>query len=288
MTKRRLVVIESDTHGGHKLGLCSPDAVIHEEDEFGNLVQRPVELGKFQQYLWKQRSAWIDQVREIAAADEIVLFKTGDMTHGVRHPEHLMSTRLADHIAIGVANDLPWLERANVRTVRYYKGTGWHVLGEGSSEILIAAQLQERYKQKSIQALYHGLADVDGVVFDLAHHGPFPGSRNWLVGNVARFYLRDLMMNDLAAGRVPPRVVVRGHYHTYVHEYLERETSTGAHCADLVIMPSLCGLGDYGHKSTRSTAYQTQGIMLFEIIDGDLGRIVPLKRALDVRTRETL
>jgi len=77
------------------------------------------------------------------------------------------------------------------------------------------------FKNKDIKMCQHGLLDIDGVTIDYAHHGPFPGSRSWLKGNIARYYLRDLMMREIMNGNSPPKLVVRAHYHTPVEEYLK-------------------------------------------------------------------
>ena len=286
MSKRRLVVLLSDTHGGHKLGLLSPETVIYDEDESGNLRPYTPDLMAMQRYLWELYTGHIKSVRELAGRDEIIVVHNGDVTQGLKYPEHLVSTRLSDQVLIGFCNLKPWLELRNVRTVRVVKGTASHVLGEGSSEILIARMLAQAYPNKDVQALYHGLLDVGGVTFDCAHHGPFPGSRNWLKGNVARYYLRSLMLDDVLHGRDPPRVVARAHYHVYVRETLRLEVEGQEHASDLIITPSYCGVGDHGRRVTRSTSLQTHGLVACEVVGGELRDVHPFKETLDLRTYE--
>ena len=218
--------------------------------------------------------------------DRIVL---GDATQGLRYIDHLVSTRLADQIEIGVMNLRPWFEHAGVTVARMTKGTGSHVLGEGSSEILIGQQLAALYPDVDVQVVYHGLLDVDGVELDYAHHGPYPGSRAWLKGNVARYDLRSLMLNELSAGKVPARVMLRSHYHEWIPpETLGMEFLGETYWSTLVLTPSYCGLGAHGHQATRSTARQTHGMVAIEVLDGRLGEIRPFKRTLDLRTKERL
>lgn len=177
MVLRTVVAVVSDTHGGHKLGLLNPETVLYEENESGDLVPYTPELTATQEYLWK---AYLDDMAEVwswANGDRLVLIHNGDATQGLRYVDHLVSTRLADQIEIGVMNLRPWFEHAGVTVVRMTKGTGSHVLGEGSSEILIGQQLAALYPDVDVQVVYHGLLDVDGVELDYAHHGPFPGSR---------------------------------------------------------------------------------------------------------------
>lgn len=286
---RTVVVVVSDTHGGHRLGLLNPETVLYEENEAGELVAYSPALTATQEYLWK---AYLDDIADVyvwANGDRLILVVNGDQTQGLRFVEHLVSTRLADQITIGIMNLKPWLEQADVKTVRMSKGTGSHVLGEGSSEMLIGQQLTAMYPDVDIQVVYHGLLDVDTVEFDYAHHGPFPGSRAWLKGNVARYDLRSLMLSELMAGKKPARVIVRSHYHEWIPpETLGLEFMGETHWSTLILTPSYCGLGAYGHQATRSTARQTHGLVAIEVIDGRLGEIRPFKRTLDLRTKERL
>lgn len=285
---RRIVADISDTHGGHKAGLLNPDTVLFDENERGDLVPWKPQLMHIQLYLWRCYLDDRDSVVKLAGDDEIILIHNGDLTQGVTYPEHLVSTRRYDQIEIAFNNLIPWLELPNVRTVRIVKGTGVHVLGEGSTEMIVARMLQERYKGKDIEALYHGLLDVDRVSIDAAHHGPFPGSRAWLKGNSARYYLRDLMMAEVMDGNAPPRVVLRAHYHDWIHEYLEVQGQGRTYASDLIITPSYCGVGDHARKSMRSINRQTHGMVALEIVDGELAGIHPFKRTLDLRTKERL
>jgi hypothetical protein len=130
----------------------------------------------------------------------------------------------------------------------------------------------------------HGIFNVRGLLVDCAHHGPYPGSRDWLRGNVARFYLRDMMYREILAGRKPPRLVLRAHYHNPVHEYLEMR----GYQADLFVLPSWSLLDDYAMKATQSANEVTNGITLFEIINGELVRDERIYYKLDVREKEEL
>jgi len=105
-TNRRIVAVESDDHGGHKLGLCNPATVLPNGEE------GPYSPGltHIQPYLWELRQSHIDNVIALARGDPVTLLLTGDLTHGFRHQEHLMSTRRADQVFIGFWNVLPWLE----------------------------------------------------------------------------------------------------------------------------------------------------------------------------------
>jgi hypothetical protein len=287
---RRVVIgVVSDTHGGHKLGLLNPETTLQQEDESGNLVPWVPKLTDVQEYLWSLYMDHIAEVSAFAGGDKLVLIHNGDATQGTKYQDHLVSTRVADQIVIGVQNLRPWFELADVNWARLTKGTSSHVLGEGSSEILITESLRSLYPNADIGVLYHGLLDVDGVEADYAHHGPYPGSRNWLRGNVARYDVRSYMLDELSSGRTPARLLLRGHYHQWIPpESLSLEFMGEVYTTTLVMTPSYCGMGAHGHQATRSAFAQTFGMVAIEIVDGKLGEIRVFKETVDLRTKERL
>jgi hypothetical protein len=96
------------------------------------------------------------------------------------------------------------------------------------------------------------------------------------------------MAREIQAGNVPPRVVVRAHYHTWVRETDYADIAGESVTGDLVVLPSYCALDDHAQKATRSVHAQTHGCVAFEVVDGELRGIHPFKKTLDLRTKETL
>lgn len=283
--KRRWVLAESDPHAGHKLGLCNPDAQIMDPDQG---VRVTPTLTEFQKYIWDLRQEYLNNVWELTGHAPVVYFMDGDVTHGNGHMDQLMSTRQADQRTIAKANMAPILERRSVKTARLLTGTGVHVFGEGSSEIELADALADKYARVDIGVAHHSRANIDGVVFDVAHHGPSGGSRAWLEGNIATYYLRDRMLKDLALGKRPASVYLRGHYH--VNRWVTLRMDWQGECIEshLVVLPSWCGLGDYARKITRSSPTVVNGLYAFELRDGAVTRIVPFVQTLDLRLEEEL
>lgn len=285
---RAWIVALSDTHGGHKLGLLNPDTTLYDENEAGDMVPWTPKLTAFQEYLWPLYQNTIEKVKALVGQDEVIVIHNGDATQGNRFPQHLVSTRMADQIIIAINNLKVWLDVPNVTALRIVKGTGAHVFDEGSSEILIAEQLKALYPERDVACLYHGLLDVNGYTIDYAHHGPGGGMRDWTKGNMVRLYLLDMINREWKAGRYPPHLVLRGHYHTWVWETV-RESLRGRVCRfDAVVLPSWCGLGEHGMKSTKSQNVIVNGLALLEIVDGQLRNIYPLNESIDIRTKETL
>jgi len=281
---RRIVATIADLHSGHALGLCNPKTIFRDEGPDGEIVEYHPALKEIQKYLWAKYMADNQRIEVLADNDEITLFVDGDLTHGQAHPEHLMRSRLSDQTDIGIMNLVPWLEMPNLARVRIQIGTDAHNSGEGSTERIIATALQAMYPKVDIKVHYHTLMTIDEVKFDVAHHGPGQSKRYWLEGNTARYYLRDLMLKDIVRCGSPPNVVQRAHYHTYIREWLEVEDWESW----LVVVPSYCALGSYGHKVTRSTGYQQHGCVAYELIDGRLRHVYKYVNRLDLRTKERI
>lgn len=286
--KRTVLAVCSDLHGGHRYGLLNPDTVLDEIDETGNVIdQYNPPLTKIQEYLWKIYTSQIKSIGEYAAGDDLIVIMNGDMTIGNKHHNMFVSDRISDQIIIGEYNAYPWYE-LNPRAVRIVKGTGAHTFGEGSSELVIGRLLQAKFPSMSTKVTDHSLINISGMDVDIAHHGPPPGSREWLKGNEARYYLRSLMQQEIVAGKVPPRLVVRGHYHEEIEETLIVKSNGNRYKSTLVITPSFTFLDHYTRQAVKSPSRITHGMLMVEIVDGEILRSVPMTKTIDVRTKETL
>jgi len=281
---RTIVGVGSDFHGGSRFGLMNPNVVLYSEDKDGNLTPWRPAMTATQAHLWKLYLSGLELIGGLAGNDRTVWIHDGDECHGNKHPQSLVSTRMADQILIADANFRPALALPNLALARLVAGTGAHNFAEGSSTMLVTKILQGAYPGLDIQTVYHGLMDIDGFTIDYSHHGPHPGSREWLRGNVARFYLRDMMMAALMAGEKPPSLVLRGHFHTKVIETL----TMGGFTSTLVIIPAMCVLDDYARQATRSVSTITNGLFAFEVEGSKLVEIHEFTDTLDIRTKERL
>lgn len=288
MNQRRILAVMSDPHGGSQLGLLNPATVLEREDENGNMERWQPNPTATQRYLWDCYEADRANIVEMAGHDEIILLCLGDLTQGVRYPSLFVSNRIADQFIIAADCLEPWFSHENVRIIRLAKGTGSHVFGEGSAEVLVAHMLKNKHPGRDIQSCYHGLLDIDGVTIDYAHHGAGPGIREWTAGNQCRYYLKSLIHSEWKAGREPPRLVLRGHYHTYRREKVFEDLACETREFDMVLMPSYCGMGDHGHQATRSAWLQTHGMVAFELSCGQIVDAHAFTRTLDLRTKEAL
>lgn len=163
----KYLVFAADPHAGHKLGLCNPDTTLYDEDAEGELVPYQPQLTETQKYLWDLQSKAIGRAKQIIGQSPALLFFVGDLMHGNKYPQQLVSTRISDQVVIAANNAKPWYDSGIAfDAVRIVKGTAAHNLGEGALEILLAEQLKALYPTVDTRCLYHGLITV-GNSFDV-------------------------------------------------------------------------------------------------------------------------
>ena len=285
--KRKIIAVLSDTHGGHKLGLCNPNVKL-KSIENADIREYSPELSETQKFMWNVLEWGASETIKLAGKDDIVLLHDGDPTHGNAKFLETMTTRMSDQILIAVSNLEPLLKHKNVKVARFAAGTGLHEMGEGSAALLIAENIRSKYPKLNTEVVYHGLLDIDGFLIDYAHHGPFVGSRIWLAGNELRYYLRSLMMSEIMEGKTPPHLILRGHYHVYRKEYLEISANGELYESWAFVLPGFTFKDDYTRRATRSEFKQTIGMMTFEIINGRLYHAHKFTKTIDIRTKEII
>ena len=287
--KRRLVVALADMHAGHVLGLLNPETIlVRQIDEHGEYEEWCPELTVTQQLMWPMFEGHIDELKGLAGGDEIVVFVVGDPTHGTKYAQGLIAdVSRSDQRIIAATNLKPIIGLPNVKVARLFTGTAAHVW-PGSADAKVAWQLQKDYSAKDIESVHHSRTSIDDVLFDTAHHGPHPGSRDWLRGNVALYYLRDRIYRDRRMGKEPSRVYIRGHRHVWVPvPFADRWQ--GQHTKhDLTVIPSYCGMGAFARKVTQSEPELCNGMCVYEIVGGKLVDIHPFVTYTDLRLEETL
>jgi len=286
--KRKIGFVLADTHGGNSFGLLSPGTFVKMEKPDGEQVDYELPLNPVQVYLNGIFEWLLEVAKEYAQGDEILFIHNGDLTQGGVHGS-LISPSESVQETVGARN----LQRAidalpTCKAVRIIKGTGVHVFGSGDSESKVGEFLSISNPGKDVRVLYHNNPTYNGVTLDLAHHGPPTGRHAWLEGNEARYYLRSLMTTELMAGRVPPRLVMRAHYHNFVKETISMMVNGSEVESTIVVCPSLCCLDDYARKVVKSPYLITLGGTFFETIDGRLTNVKVAIKTLDVRTREVI
>jgi len=286
-SRRAILAAIFDSHAGHKLGLCNPDTVLFEEDpESRKLIPWHPAMTPSMTFNWNAQVEDRKDVVDLADGDDIFLVHLGDMTHGNGMAKEIISTRMSDQFRIAAANLRPWFKLPNMKRAVFVKGTGFHEFGEGSAAQIVADQLAD--EKKPIDVPYHAEAILDGVRCDLAHHGPPPGVRYWLSGNLLRLYTQSLMDRALVEGKEPPDLLLRGHYHTLTTTIAERRARGREWLTWAAIGPAYCMIDDYARKVSKSPGEITVGMLAYEIVDGEILKKHEFKRTLDFRTRITL
>lgn len=278
----------ADTHAGALLGLCSPHTRLVKFDAFGQRYHLAPELTETQQWLWECYIEDISKVKSLADGDPIILMHVGDETDGDKYKDQQVMTQSGAQLFIAAANFKPWYELSNLQAVRLFSGTSAHNFGEDSSTINVVDKLKEKYPGVDTGMVQHGLIEVDTVDFDIAHHGPTPGTRRYTEGRQLTYYTESLMQAALENWDTPPDVMMRGHYHSLCWQTVRKRCSHGIYETEAVILPAYCGLSEHGRQMTRSTASLHCGLVAFEIVDGELANVHPYYRSVDLRTKEVL
>lgn len=290
---RKIMVVRGDTQSGHAGGLCNPETqfpVIGIDAQKNKVIQgySSPTLNPVQEQLWKWSEQDRGDVRTLAGKDEIVFVEMGDMTQGARFTDDLAETSLSHQVLISFYNTLPWLELPTLRTMRAVKGTGVHVWGEGSTETLLTLLLQKQFPHKDIHIADHYLLHIDGLLVDVAHHGPGAGIRNWTRGNAFELYVKSLLMDDLNARRPPPNLVLRAHKHEYTYAHAVHQVNGQVWQLPGYIVPPYCFIGSHAQKVMNSPSSMGVGTLAFEILDGRLYQAHAFTHWVDLRTEEIL
>lgn len=281
-SNRAILIAESDLHGGHALGLLNPNTIL--EDVKGNKYQLP--LNEVQQYLWEIREWGMNEVKKLAGNSPAILFEVGDVNQGLIYEA---KDTLSAQVKIAYMDIEPWLRWKNLIAVEIDKGTATHSFGYGDAEVILADKIKDNFPKVNARAVYHGLSEVFGVKVDHAHHGPSTGSREWLKGNIAYYYLKDLMIKDILRGRKPPHLVLRGHYHSVVEAFHRINGADGEVFRSwLYVLPALCGANGFAIQVTKSEFEFTNGIMAWEVVDGKIREAFEFTKTLDSRINETI
>jgi len=285
--KRGILAVRADTHGNSKQGLMRPGILLPGIDLQGK--HHPWEPGATagNQYLWECYEKDIEDLKHLAGKDEIIVAELGDVAHGTKYPDEAVSTRLSDQMAIAEDNFHPLISLKNVKHVRIVTGTGAHSFGEGSAEYMLAASLAAGYG-KDVVTSPHYLLTAFGIECDIAHHGGWPGSRNWLKGNVLRYDVKSRMMDDIQVGIKPPDLVLRAHYHTYVPEIVHIRTRERTYTTWVSISPSYSLLSDHARQITRSISHVCNGMLAYEIINGKILERHEFLHTVDLRRKEII
>jgi len=270
----------SDLQTGHKLGILSPYTVL--PDIFGNDTYRPA-LNEVQRWIWDTYMAGLDKSKMIIGGEDAAAIVNGDINHGA-YLEQLWTESVSEQIKAAEFVLDPLVNQDNLKIVRTVMGTNRHTFGTGSSEKTVADNLKTKYPTKDIRVVMYGLLDLDGARIDYRHKGPGPGCREWLKGDNARRYAKDVIEIEVKHGNVPPNLILRSHFHEPI---IERVNHLG-YTTTIIITPALFVPDYWTLSNVTYIITETVGFMLVELRDGNVHNITQLTDTIDMRTKEAI
>lgn len=209
----KAVIAISDMHIGSTVGLCPPQGV--EVADKG--LYKP---NKFQRTLWKYWvNFWTKYVPAAAAgAEKVILVINGDSIDGVHHKTvNIVSSSwdAQEWAAKTIINEAVAMCPVDIDGIYVVKGTDAHVDIAGQSEDRIARAVGAVPNEIGEPASYQWWIDVDGVLFQFAHHIGVTSSAA---------YESSAPMREMVAGLVEaaqwdrqmPDVIVRSHRHRFI------------------------------------------------------------------------
>ena len=257
------VLIIADDHAGSPAGLFPGE---NWELEDGNNL----EPSEWQDTL---RGHFLDcaaQVADYRRGGRLIIVHAGDATEGIHHGNtQLLSCRVDEQERMHITNmrEFMRLTRWNKRTDQliYLAGTEAHTgPGNSSTERIVRALLnKDELDGREIRLRIH--ADIDGVLFDVAHEGFRLGGRDWTRTNSIRAYLESQWSTCAKRGLRVPRYTVRAHMHTFAHIPLEDQH--GNMITEGFLMPAFKLPDDYAKMKVQD-AIGSIGVLPIVIRDG--------------------
>ena len=206
---RKAIIVFSDTHIGSHSGLCPPEGI---KLDNGGMQGQSI----LQEYTWQCWShfwdEWLPGVTKRIPAKNITVVANGDVIDGNHHQ------------AVDLVPNVMTQERAAVDVLRpiarkyrmfMVRGTEAHGGKADQNTESIARQLGCELDEMGNNSVWQLWLEVDGVVFQFAHH----------IGTTSSAaYETSAPMRELVAGMVEaaqwdqrlPDVFVRSHRHRYI------------------------------------------------------------------------
>lgn len=252
-----LVVQVGDLHIGSTIGLWPRRFVLDDGNE--TRLNRLQELA-----LEHWHDAWR---RRRAQGLPIVTVLMADTIDGNHHATTQLMTGDEEQM-VSAAVDLLTPVAGWSAAVLAVRGTPAHVGVAGKWDNTIAQRIGARRVQGR-WSQYHLRAEVGGVLYNVAHHGPTVGKRIHLGVNALHAYARNVMLLQLARGQRVPDVIVRGHVHRKAHEVVtERASGKTTH---MIVTPAFQWATEFKYRIDTEDDLADVG-MAWQIVER--GRVV--------------
>jgi len=278
---KKFIAIETDTHAGHKHGLCPRVVETNEDGEY-----YPA-LTATQTRLLEIREKNLEALKDLVKRSKWLYMHGGDQTQGNTHRDSLMDGRMANQTMVAFHNMRPVLEM-NPNHIRIVKGTNSHEFEEGNIADILHNYYRMSYPKLDIKTVWHGLTDFDGYRIDYKHHGVSGGSREWTKTNTSHNYLRSEMMTELGWGRIPPQLYVRAHIHIDLVVCEDVKHNGKWYRSQLITVPSMCGIGCYERRAVKNLSRLVNGMTVVELRDNRFYDFHHWHDTIDLRFEEQI
>jgi hypothetical protein len=277
---RTVIVVSADKHSGSTMGLM-PSAP-YELHDGGTYTPSPL-----QKILWQQYDECLDFVKEQRKKSRLIWIENGDVCEGIHHQStQLVCPRVETHE--NIASEIfdytfKKLKFSGDDLAFMVAGTEAHASSGNQSENRVANDIECFTPQftessgKPTRFVWDKLLfNVNGVGFDITHHGSSVGGRAWTTENgmynrVKSFYFETL--NDIHSGveRELPRYWVRSHLHQFV------QATYDGQCGSItgIVTPSFQFKTGFG-KKVAGDRLSDIGLIVFVVEADGSHKMIPL------------
>lgn len=259
----KTLVIFSDAHTNHWMGLCKPNVKIGDGDTLSS--------GMVRRWVWNTFEDILDEVCK-RKVGELWTVLNGDMVEAdtKQRSGQLISRDVTE--IVEMAHDV-WSPVAEMSKGMYVvRGTEAHVGLNATVEESFAGQFDNVVENPETgkKTWWYLPLKFEGWKMDIMHHpqggsGGRPQNSQGVVDRLAS----DTMFRAINEGYDVPDIAVRSHLHGY-------KNSGNAFRVQALITPALCLLSAYGHRIGLSHDGELGGILIF--CDSSAYEIHPILR----------
>jgi len=286
MQVKTVLAIPSDTHNGSPVGLMPSGQWQFTNGGFWhpNFTQIKLEA------IWRRSWGRVAEARKDA---RLIVVHAGDAVEGLHHDSTQVVTMRMDEqeriheTCMDQALQIAGFDARNGDLLYYVQGTSpTHSGPGGEREERIARDLGAVPKIRPTHAAEDEdegskankdgcflwerlLLDINGKLFDIAHHGANLGTRPWTRDNPFRSILKGVYFNCLESGARMPDYWVRAHKHT---AYFDIFPGGNGHTIHGYITPAMQTKTEFVYKIAPD-AVASVGMIWFTILED--GTVIP-------------
>lgn len=259
---KTVIALPTDTHCGSTLGLIRPEPYQLEDGGTYHPNRTQKLIGKKWEQDWRR-------VGELRQGGRLIIGHAGDAIEGAHHDmRQVVTTNLAQQKTIHI-ECMEWgLKLAGGADKLYYIAGTYNHAGTAESEIGRDLDAEPSIpdsrddKHDGRYSWYHLRLDVDGIILDIAHHGPRPGSRVWSTENALMNTIKSKYFSELKNHKPVTRYWITAHLHQDVYAPVCNGTKI---VTEGFILPAYQAITEYSNR----VAHVASIGMLIIVIEDD-------------------